>query len=526
MNSLLLAALLAAPLPPAEIDKLFAVEGMAPGCAVAIVDRGELVFAKGYGLADIDGGRAITPDTPFNIASMTKQFTAMSIALLIADGTLSESDDIRKYLPELRDYGTPIRVANLLNHSSGLRNHMALAAFQPGDHLPSHAEALQLVFRQSGLNFAPGTRHQYESPNYVLLAEIVSRASGMSYADFVAVRILEPLGMEHSGYGRTDVARAYGKTKDGYEPREKVNTAQGSSGLLASVDDFARWMVNYDARKVGGKAAFDRMLSTSKLADGSALNYRYGLVHEFNYFGVRGLTRISHGGQTAAYRSAFSFFPGRGFGSVVMCNSDADARGKEQAIGSAWLKREFPDAPPLPEVQGLPLPPGLAEQLAGTYYSAEDDDIRSFVVRGGDLKLAIFGQEFTLQYRGDNRFAFFDLGEFRFADGRLTEAMADQAVLHFQRLPAFEAQDPIQFAGRYRSKDVDGEVSIDANDGKLMLHYPAGEAELTAIGHDRFSGQAFDINHVAFTRGGPGGVSGLILSVNSGITRLRFEKAE
>src|SRR5690349_14038640 len=167
-------------LSPAEIQNIVRVADDAPGCAVAIVQDGAIAFEQGYGLADPKTGVVINSRTAFNIASMTKQFTGMAVALLIADGKLRESDDVRTFLPELKDYGTPITVANLLNHSTGLRNHMALAAFQPGDHLPSHAEALALVFRQSALNFTPGTRHQYESPNYVLLAEIIARVSGMS----------------------------------------------------------------------------------------------------------------------------------------------------------------------------------------------------------------------------------------------------------------------------------------------------------------------------------------------------------
>lgn len=520
------------PLPAAEIDKLFQVDGKAPGCAVAVVDHGQLAFAKGYGLADLETGRPITPDTPFNIASMTKQFTGMAVTLLIADDKLREDDDIRKFLPELRDYGKPIRLANLLNHSSGLRNHMALAAFQPGDHLPSHAEALRLVFRQSALNFTPGTRHQYESPNYVLLAEIVARVSGMSFDQFVEMRILKPLGMAHSGYAAPDPALSYAPRKDGgFDPNLKVNAARGSSGLLASARDFAVWMTNYDRQSVGGKSGLDRLLSTSTLTDGTPITYRYGLIKEFDYRGVKGLTRIAHGGQTAFYRSAFSFFPGRGFGSVVLCNSTVDARGREEAISDAWMKRNVPAKSQPAAETGVPLPPGLANRLAGNYYSAEDDDIRRFVVRDDALKIAIFGQEYPLIYRGVQRFAFFDQGEFRFSDARdgepqLTEAIREQARLHFARLPAAPAPDLHGLPGRYKSSDVDGEVVVEAKDDKLVLRYPAGDAELTAIGPDRFSGQAFDFNHVAFARDSAGRVSGLTLSVNSGITRLRFAKVE
>lgn len=527
---LLTAASAAPPLPPAEIDGLFTDRAGKPGCAVAIVEEGRLAFTKGYGLADLAVKRPITADAPFNIASMTKQFTGMAVALLIADGKLSEDDDVRRHLPELRDYGTPIRVANLLNHSSGLRNHMALAAFQPGDHLPSHEEALRLVFRQSALNFQPGTRHQYESPNYVLLAEIVSRVSRMTFDRFVETRILRPLGMSDSGFASPVLARSYAPTTEGdFEQRDKVNTARGSSGLLVSAREFASWMANYDRQSVGGRQAIGRMMSTSKLVDGTAISYRYGLIKEFGYRGVAGLTRVSHGGQTAAYRSAFFFFPGRGFGSVVMCNTHVDARAKLQVIEDAWLKGQASALAAKAQPAPTPLPAGLADRLAGNYYSPTDDDVRQFVVRNGALHLAIFGQEFPVEYRGDNRFAFFDQGEFRFARQpgdatSMTEVISEQATLRFSKLPPFDPRPLSDFIGHYRSSDVDGLVTIKTKGETLLLRYPAGEAELTAISPDRFSGQAFDFNHVAFRRDATGRVYGLTLTVNSGITRLRFER--
>lgn len=525
-----LAAASPAPLPlsQAELDRLVEVAPSTPGCAVAIVQDAQLRFTKGFGLADIDAKAPITPDTAFNIASMTKQFTGMAIALLIADGKLSEQDDIRRYLPELRDYGAPIRLENLLNHSSGLRNHMALAAFQPGDHLPSHEEALRLVFRQSAINFAPGTRHQYESPNYVLLAEIVSRVSGMPYDQFLATRIFKPLGMTASGFESPVLARAYAPKKDGgWQLQEKVNRARGSSGLLSTVSDFARWMTNYDRQTVGGKAAFERMMSASRLADGSPITYRYGLVKEFDYAGVEGLTRISHGGQTAAYRSAFSWFPGRGFGDVVMCNHTTDARAVEQKILSPYVGRLKPPQPAT--VGGAGTAPAMRAELpdrfAGFWYSAADDDVRQFVSKDGALNLVFYGQHVPLTWLGGSRFGIEGQGEFDFSGSTMTERFAGQAVLKFDRLPDPPLQDLAEFAGTYRSRDVDGEVTIERKSERLLLRYPAGEAELTAIGRDHFSAQEFDLSSVRFERDTAGRTAGLSLTVTSGITRLRFAKA-
>jgi len=528
----LLLAATSLPLSPDAIDALAAPKAkQAPGCAISIVQDGALAFARGYGLADLATGRAITPDTSFNVASMTKQFTAAAIGLLIAKGKLSETGDIRRFLPELRDYGAPITVANLLNHSSGLRNHMALAAFQPTDHLPTHAQALALVFRQSALNFAPGTRHQYESPNYVLLAEIVGRVSGMSHEAFLDRRILAPLGMTRSGFAESGRARAYAASRDGgFVLQEAVNKARGSSGLQSSVRDFARWMANYDRLKVGGPALRQRMLSTSTLVEGTPISYRYGLVKEPSYGGIPGLLRISHGGQTAAFRSVFSWFPGKGFGTVVLCNHTTDARAIEGPILDAWLKRQPRLATAaVVEPAEVPLDPTEVERLAGTYYDTIDDDIRDFEVKDGKLSLRYFGQSYPLAHRGDGRFGFFDQGEFRFtADAdqsvSMREVMSGQAPLGFVKLTTPPSQKLADFAGRYRSTDVDGEVAVTVDGIGLTLRYGAGQARLRPIAVDRFSGPEDDFNHVAFARNAAGALTSLTLTVSSGITRMRFDR--
>jgi CubicO group peptidase (beta-lactamase class C family) len=518
----------AAPTPLSNIQNIVGDRSGQPGCAMAIVEDGRIAFEKGYGLANLDTKAPITPRTSFNIASMTKQFTGMAVALLVAESKLRESDDIRKYLPELKDYGRPITIANLLNHSTGLRNHMALAAFQPGDHLPSHEEALRLVFRQSALNFAPGTRHQYESPNYVLLAEIVARVSGKPYPEFLAERILTPLGMADSGYATASLAPSYAGSADkSWTKQDKVNRAMGSSGLQSSVHDFAQWMINYDRQAVGGAAAQAKMLSTSKLADGSAIPYRYGLIKEFDYAGVKGLTRISHGGQTAAYRSAFSWFPGRSFGDVVMCNYMADAHAVDLAIVSQFVGRLKEPQPP--SVGGSFSAPAMRADLparfAGTWYSAADDDIREFAVKDGGLALRYFGEDYPLQWTGGTTFVLPDQGQFRFTGNMLEEVFDGQARLHFAKLPPVAPQPLAEFAGTYRSSDVDGPVTVAIKGNALTIAYAAGEATLRHIGRDRFASPEEDFNSVRFQRAKNGRVTGLTLTVSSGITRLRFARA-
>jgi CubicO group peptidase (beta-lactamase class C family) len=499
-----------------------------PGCAVGVVEDGRLSEARYDGFAELETRRPIDADTTFNIASMSKQLTAAAIGLLIADGKLSEDDEIHRHLPELPDYGVPIRIANLLDHTSGIRNHMALAAFQPGSHLPTHEEALSLVFRQSALNFAPGTRHQYESANYVLLAEIVERVAGQPFGEFLKLRIFQPLGMRHSGFSSPTLARAYAEQADGsFVTSEAVNTARGSSGVLTTLSDFALWMANYDHGKVGGASLRQRMLSTSTLADGTRLAYRYGLVKEADHGGVPGLLRISHGGQTASYRSAFGYFPGKGFGTVVLCNSTTDVHAIEAPLALRWMATQGGTVA-TPKVEATTLPTGMVERLAGTYHAASDDLTLEVVAQGGTLALLFYGTALALTHRGEGRFVLEDSGEWRFrdADGQVTvvEDVPNQADLVYAKLPGFEPQEALQFAGTYRSPDVDGEVVVQPGEGGLAITIPIGRATLRQIGPDAFAAPEQDFAHLAFTRGAAGTVDGLVLTVSSGITRMRFER--
>jgi CubicO group peptidase (beta-lactamase class C family) len=501
-----------------------------PGCAVGVMKDGRLAEARGYGLADIEAGRPITASTPFNIASMSKQFTGAAVAMLVAEGKLTLADDVRRYLPELPDYGPTIRIEHLLHHTSGLRNHMALAAFHSSDNLPSHEQALALVYRQSALNFAPGTRHQYESPNYVLLAEIVARVSGTPFDRFLETRIFEPLGMRHTGFAEPALARAYAPAADGgFTLNEKVNRARGSSGLLSTVEDLAKWLANFDGGKVGGGDLLARMTGGTRLADGTPVSYGYGLQVDRDHAGIPGLVMIGHGGQTAAYRSTFSYFPDRGFGTILLCNVANAPLLAAATIADEWIKASFPApakaaAPPA----DVPLPADAA-RLAGTYHDPVGDQLTTIAFDDKSVGLVFAGQIYPLSHRGGGRFALGDYGELRFEpqpDGgmKMTEAFEGQARIVSLTLPPAPQQPLAPFAGRYRSAEVDGEVLVELRGDKLALKYASGEGLLAPVSRDRFAAPEADLQHVAFTRDAAGAVDGLTLTTMSGISRMRFER--
>ena len=189
----------------AAIDRVFqrwrSKDG--PGCSVAASRDGKTIFEAGYGTAILEADVPITPASIFHVASISKQFTAMSILLLARDGKLSLDDDIRKYLPEVPDYGTRITIRHLLMHTSGLRDQWDLLALARGrfeENRITEADVLDIVSRQKALNFAPGTEYLYSNTGYTLAGTIVRRVSGKSLREFADERIFKPLGMAHTHF--------------------------------------------------------------------------------------------------------------------------------------------------------------------------------------------------------------------------------------------------------------------------------------------------------------------------------------
>ncbi len=187
----------------ARVDKVFERwdKRDSPGCALGVYREGQVIYKRGYGMANLDHDVPITPSTVFNIASVSKQFTAAAITLLAQQGKLSLDDEVRKYIPELPDFGTPITLRHLIHHTSGLRDPaplLDLAGWRIGlDHI-TEADVLGLLSRQRELNVRPGERYEYSNTNYILLAQIVTRVSGQSFREFTHAHIFEPLGMKNT----------------------------------------------------------------------------------------------------------------------------------------------------------------------------------------------------------------------------------------------------------------------------------------------------------------------------------------
>ena len=298
----------------------------APGCAVAAMEGGEIVFAKGYGAANLEYGVPISPTSVFHVASVSKQFTALAVGLLADEGRLSWDDDVRRHVPELPDHGVPITLRHLAQHTSGVRDQWSLlqmAGWRWGGDVITQGDVLDLLSRQTALHFRPGTEHLYSNSGYTLLAVVVERVTGQSLRAFTDERIFEPLGMARTTF-RDDHTllireRAYAYEADGaggYRLSIPDFAVVGASSLFTTVEDLARWNRNFRTGEVGGRRVVQQLQEMTTLAGGAQVGYAFGLVHGSH----RGRRTVGHGGTDAGYRSEFLRFPVEDLAVAVLCN--------------------------------------------------------------------------------------------------------------------------------------------------------------------------------------------------------------
>jgi len=297
-----------------------------PCCALGIFQNGAITYSKGYGSANLEYGVAITPATPFISGSVAKQFTAAAIALLVEQGRISLDDDVRKYIPELPDYGARITIDQLVHHTSGLRDFWALVqvAGMRFDDGYTVGDVIRLAARQKHLNFPPGTEYDYSNTGYIALGLIVQRVTGKSLRDFTAEQIFGPLGMTtthfHDDHTMLVPGRASAYTplpEGGYRINVWNNDIVGQGGLIVTVNDLLKWDENFYTGKVGGPGFLERQLQQGKLANGTTLTYAFGLTVET----YRGLRLVEHGGSSGGYRTIISRFPTAHTSVAALCNT-------------------------------------------------------------------------------------------------------------------------------------------------------------------------------------------------------------
>ncbi|RIA09932.1 CubicO group peptidase (beta-lactamase class C family) [Flavobacteriaceae bacterium MAR_2010_72] len=310
-----------------QVDELFTVwdTSNTPGAAVAIVKDGAVIYKKGYGIANLEYDIPITPSSIFHIASVSKQFTVFSILLLEKQGKLSLDDDIRKYIPEVPDFGKTITLRHLASHTSGLRdqwNLLSMAGWRMDDVITKE-QILKLVSKQKELNFNPGEEYAYCNTGFTLLAEVVSRISDKSFAEFTKANIFEPLKMNstlfYDDHEKIVKNRAYSyRSVFGGHKKSVLNYANvGATSLFTTVEDLSIWAMNFADIKIGDSTIINKMNTKAILNNGETFGGALGqFVGDY-----KGLKEIQHGGADAGYRTYLTRFPDENFAVIVFSNS-------------------------------------------------------------------------------------------------------------------------------------------------------------------------------------------------------------
>ena len=506
------------------VDSVFAfARGDSPGCAVAAARAGAPLLARGYGMADLEQGTRITPETVFESGSVAKQFTAFALLLLEQDGRLSLDDDVRRYLPELPDFGAPITLRHMLTHTSGLREQwslLAVAGNPPGSQVHSLATVLDVVRRQRGLNFTPGGEHLYTNTGYTLAALVVERVSGRSFGQFTGERIFRPLGMARTRW-RDDFRRVVPGRASAYSAAEGVfredmpfTNVVGNGGMLTTVGDLLRWNAFLDSPTVlpGGAKLVDALQAPGRLADGRAIPYALGLDLD----SIAGAALVSHGGSTAGYRTWLGRVPSLGVSVAVLCNYSGVNPGR---LGEQVTSLLLPPSPRVAAPVGSPRPrtPVSAAELAryaGTFWdSASGIMLRTAVVDG---ELVLQGtRAIPLSSLGGGRFRLPDGPELEFAPARgavRSVRLLDDGVVTRHALVASadtSAGALSAYLGTYRSDELDVRITIARRDGALILLQPFGiERRLLPVFSDGFTTPLRGTTTLVFSRDAAGSVSG------------------
>jgi CubicO group peptidase (beta-lactamase class C family) len=372
----------------AAVDTVFAdlTKPGSPGCALAVYRGGQIIYSKGYGLANLEAHLPISPQSVFDIGSTSKQFTAASILLVEKQGKLSVNDDVRKYIPDLPDYGDgpKITILHLLNHTSGLRDYLTLMELAGinTDSVTTDDDALAFIARQKALNFTPGTEYLYSNTGFFLLSTIVNRVSGKTLREFAAENIFGPLGMTHTQY-RNDHTALISNRALAYEPEDNhagytldvsYFEQTGDGAVHTSVEDLLKWDENFYKAKLGGKEFLAEFQEQGKLNNGKILDYAKGLFID-NY---RGLRTVSHGGSWGGYRAELLRFPDQHFSVACLCNvGNADPSKRAQQVADVYLSRQMKPKEPekkdeeIAHKEEMRVTEDQLKSYAGDYWSDE-----------------------------------------------------------------------------------------------------------------------------------------------------------
>jgi CubicO group peptidase (beta-lactamase class C family) len=510
-----------------------------PGCSVGAVKDGKLVYKRAFGMANLEYDVPNTTSTLFNLASVSKPFTAMSIALLAQQGKLSLDDDIRKYLPELPKYDETITIRHLIHHTSGIREYQALVLFGGlgTDNAYSDKTILNMLARQKNISFKPGSKHQYSNSNYHLLGIIVGRVSGKSLRAFAEENIFKPMGMKNTLFfdNRFEVVK---NRASGYmvgpdksiRARSSLFDLVGGGGVLTTVEDLYLWTQNYYEPKVGNKETIQLLTTPGNLIGGEKMTYAFGLWrHEH-----KGLPVIEHSGNMSGFRAKIFSFPEQKFTAIALCNNMAILPSViVNKLVDIYLEGQLkPDVPSQKRVaETLPpaitLPEKEALRYAGIYANLETGKVFKLGLKDGKLiNSGLLQNEITVTPVSENRLLIVEgtnvteLNPVFNKSGTISEikilTKSGKPDVFVPVKPPLDSPEALsEYAGIYYSDEFNADYKLTFKGNNLILQISENlEPQLTAAYADVFTTAGGQINLV-FTRDDKGKITGFMF--NSGV---------
>lgn len=358
----------------------------APGATVIVVKDGVPVLRKGYGLADVDAGTPLQADMQLRLGSITKQFTAVAILMLAEQGKLTLQDDVTRLLPDYPTRGQRITIAQLLQHTSGLPSYTNMFSFAMVEDKDKSVQQVIDFFKDDALDFTPGERWAYSNSGYVLLGAIIEKASGLSYADFIAQNIFEPLGMRdtaYEGHERSAKRRVTGYRAGilgGYRAAPEISMAlpYAAGAVVSTVDDLARWDAAISAGKLLTAESWQQAFTPCRLPGGGKCTYGYGWLTG----SLRGHRMLSHGGDISGFNSQAIRLPDDKVFVAVLSNGSRSVVNIDRA---AFTAAAMAAGDPFPPQRAIPMAKLALAAFAGSYRMA-DSGMRTISFDGGGLR--------------------------------------------------------------------------------------------------------------------------------------------
>ena len=535
---MLLAILLLAAQTPLEAraDSVFRqyASAQTPGCVVGVAQGGRVVLQRAYGMADLERAVALEPSSILEPGSVSKQFTAAAILLLASDGKLSLDDPVRRWVPEVPDFGgPPITLRHLLHHTSGLRDWGSIAGvagWPRNTRAIDHRHVLQIIARMRELDFPPGSEYEYSNTNYNLLAIVVERVSRESLPAFTRRRIFQPLGMTSTSW-RDDAMRivpgralSYDKDSSGWHGERAIENIYGNCCLLTTVGDLLKWNAAFDSTRLGGAGLRGEQERRGVLNNGRTITYAAGLFVDT----WRGQPYVAHSGATSGYRADLVRYTGAGVSVAVLCNAgDADAEAMADSVAGALVpfgERTTPVVPPRAAA-----PASAITDKAGLYRNRRDMIAQRFIAKEGRLETEngaelvptdTAGSTFA---RGGNRLLFV-----RRSDGHynLRAATADNDTVPADWVPEADTTRTAltAYAGDYVSAEAETRVRVALDStGALAVtrtSTPGGPWPLRPMYRDGFRAAP---GAFVFTRDRAGHVTGFRFTTGR-LRNLRFDR--